>query len=90
MQAEYAGEYVFCLHEGATFFPHIHTPVYHYSYLNLNLYPISLVYNYTNIPTLIQAADADRDGMVSGDEFNKMIDMATGAQKRYTFSFHFP
>jgi len=30
-----------------------------------------------------QAADADRDGMVSGDEFNKMIDMATGAQKRF-------
>eukprot|EP00088_Acartia_fossae_P051173 TRINITY_DN574_c0_g1_i2.p1 TRINITY_DN574_c0_g1~~TRINITY_DN574_c0_g1_i2.p1 ORF type:complete len:237 (-),score=107.31 TRINITY_DN574_c0_g1_i2:1241-1951(-) len=29
-----------------------------------------------------QAADADRDGMVSGDEFNKMIDMATSAQKR--------
>jgi len=30
-----------------------------------------------------QAADADRDGMVSGDEFNKMIDMATAAQKRF-------
>jgi len=29
-----------------------------------------------------QAADADRDGMVSGEEFNKMIDMATSAQKR--------
>jgi len=29
-----------------------------------------------------QAADADRDGMVSGDEFNKMIDMATANQKR--------
>jgi len=29
-----------------------------------------------------QAADADRDGMVSGDEFGKMIDMATSAQKR--------
>ena len=31
---------------------------------------------------LVKAADADRDGMVSGDEFNKMIDMATSAQKR--------
>jgi len=29
-----------------------------------------------------QAADADRDGMVSGEEFNKMIDMATANQKR--------
>jgi Ca2+-binding EF-hand superfamily protein len=30
-----------------------------------------------------QAADADRDGKVSEDEFNKMIDMATAAQKRF-------
>jgi len=29
-----------------------------------------------------QAADADRDGMVSDDEFGKMIDMATKNQKR--------
>lgn len=36
-----------------------------------------------------QAADADRDGMVSGDEFNKMIDMATAAQKRFGMSVPF-
>merc|ERR1712168_1797051 len=30
-----------------------------------------------------QAADADRDGKVSDDEFNKMVDMATAAQKRF-------
>jgi len=29
-----------------------------------------------------QAADADRDGQVSADEFDKMVDMATAAQKR--------
>merc|ERR1712112_598496 len=29
-----------------------------------------------------QAADADRDGMVSGDEFNRMINMATRNQQR--------
>ena len=29
-----------------------------------------------------QAADADRDGMVSADEFDKMIEMATSNQKR--------
>jgi hypothetical protein len=36
---------------------------------------------------VLQAADADRDGMVSGDEFNKMIDMATAAQKRSSVIF---
>lgn len=29
-----------------------------------------------------QAADADRDGQVSEDEFDKMVDLATSAQKR--------
>lgn len=36
-----------------------------------------------------QAADADRDGMVSFDEFDKMIDTATGAQKRLGLPFPF-
>ena len=29
-----------------------------------------------------QAADADRDGQVSGEEFGTMINVATAAQKR--------
>ena len=29
-----------------------------------------------------QAADADRDGQVAGNEFHTMIDVATAAQKR--------
>ena len=48
-------------------------------YVRVKLYFVKPLY-----PTLVQAADADRDGMVSGEEFNKMIDMATAAQKRYT------
>jgi len=37
-----------------------------------------------------QAADADRDGMVSGDEFRKMLEMATQAQKRLGLVVAFP
>ena len=33
-----------------------------------------------------QAADADRDGQVSGEEFGTMINVATAAQKRWVHS----
>ena len=35
---------------------------------------------------LWQAADADRDGQVSGEEFGTMINVATAAQKRWVHS----
>jgi len=37
-----------------------------------------------------QAADADRDGMVSGQEFSRMIELATQAQKRLGLPAPFP